>query len=93
IADLNGDGRLDVAQQTGDGRISYISQTGVVWKQWCNRSPGWGPCMHVNFDGGPSIGDIDADGVQDVVTTTESDLAVFNGVTGALEPRVGLPNT
>ncbi len=87
VADLDGDGRLDVAQQSSDGQISLISSTGVLRKRWCNRS--YGPCTPLNFDGGPSIGDVNGDGVQDVVTATESDLAVFNGATGAKEAQVG----
>ncbi len=91
IADLDGDGHLDVAQQAGDGSISYINRTGGIWKQWCNRS--WGPCQPAPFDGGPSVGDINGDGVQDVVSVTEAHLRVHNGRTGALEYENQLPNT
>jgi hypothetical protein len=89
IADLDGDGRLDVAQQSGDGSIAYIARDGFTWKTWCNRS--YGPCANLAFDGGPSIGDVNGDGIQDVVATTEADLRVFSGRTGELEAQVGLP--
>ena len=91
LADLDGDGHLDVAQQSGDGSISFINRTGGVWKQFCNRS--FGPCQPAPFDGGPSVGDIDGDGVQDVVAVTEAHLRVFNGRTGALEYENPLPYT
>ena len=91
IADLDGDGHLDVAQQSGDGSISYINRTGGVWKQWCNRS--WGPCQPAPFDGGPSVGDINGDGTQDVVALTEAHLRVFSGKTGAMEYENQLPLT
>ncbi len=89
IADLDGDHRLDVVEQSGDGSISYVTRDGAVWKQWCNRS--YGGCQPLGFDGGPSVGDINGDGVQDVVTFTEANLRVFNGATGALEYDNAMP--
>ena len=90
IADLDGDGRLDVVEQSGDGSISYVAANGVRWKSWCNRSANQA-CQPVALDGQPSIGDINGDGVQDVVTVTEADLRVFSGATGALEYQNALP--
>ena len=43
IADLDGDGRLDVAQQSGDGSIDYVARDGFRWEQLCNRS--YGGCV------------------------------------------------
>ncbi len=90
IADLDGDGQLEVVEQSGDGSISFISANGGVRKRWCNRSANQA-CFPVSLDGQPSIGDIDGDGVQDVVTVTEADLRVFNGASGALEYTNALP--
>lgn len=91
IADLDGDGRLDVAQQSGDGSISYIASNGAVWKRWCNRS--FGPCSPLGLDGQPSIGDINGDGTQDVVAFTEAHLRVFHGGSGAQEYELPMPYT
>ena len=91
IADLDNDGRLDVVQQSGDGTIAYIARDGVVWKQWCNRS--FGTCQPLGMDGGPSVGDLDGDEVQEVVALTEAHLRVFSGRTGALETENSLPYT
>lgn len=90
IADLDGDGRLDVVEQSGDGSISYVTRDGQVWQRWCNRSDGVA-CSPVALDGQPSVGDINGDGVQDVVAVTQSKLQVFSGATRALEQSVDLP--
>ncbi|MEP6624205.1 MAG: VCBS repeat-containing protein, partial [Acidimicrobiia bacterium] len=90
IADLDGDGRLDVVEQSGDGSISYVAANGARWKSWCNRSANQA-CTPVALDGQPSVGDINGDGVQDVVAVTEATLQVFSGVNGALEQSVALP--
>ena len=91
IADLDGDGHLDVAQQAGDGSITLINRAGGVMRTWCDRS--WGPCTAAPFDGGPSVGDINGDGVQDVVSLVEGHLRVHNARTGALEYENQLPYT
>ncbi len=91
IADLDGDGHLDVAQQAGDGSISLLNRTGGLMQRWCDRS--WGPCTAAPFDGGPSVGDINGDGVQDVVSLVEAHLRVHNARTGALEYENQLPYT
>ena len=90
IADLDGDGRLDVVEQSSDGSISYITRDGAVWKRWCARSQNQG-CVPIAFDGQPSIGDINGDGTLDVVSLTEADLQVWSGKTGALEFTNPLP--
>lgn len=89
IADLDGDGRWDVAEQTADGSINYVGADGARWKSWCNRD--FGPCQPLGIGGGVSVGDVNGDGVQDVVAFTEAHLKVFSGRTGALEADVGMP--
>ena len=91
IADLDGDHRLDVAEQSSDGTISYITRDGVVWKQFCNRS--YGGCGPGSLDGGVSVGDINGDGVLDVVALTEAHVRVRSGTTGGLEDEVQVPYT
>ena len=90
IADVNGDGRLDIVEQSGDGSLTVHATSGAqIWGR-CNRSGGQA-CQPVALDGQASIGDVNGDGVQDVVSLTEADLQVFNGVTGALEYTNSLP--
>ena len=84
IADLNGDGALEVATQTSDGSVVFVTRDGVRRVQVCNRS--FGQCTtQLNMDGGVSVADINGDGTLDVVTATEQDMKVLNGKTGALE--------
>ena len=90
IADLNGDGQLEVATQTSDGSVVFVTRGDVRRGQICNRS--YPPCSNsVNMDGGVSVADIDGDGTLDVVTATEHNLQVLNGKTGALEYENDLP--
>ena len=91
IADVDGDGRLDVVQQSGDGSISYITRDGAVWKQFCNRS--FGQCGPYGFDGNPSVGDVNGDGTQDVVAFTEQHLRVFDAFHTSAEAEAALPNS
>ena len=52
-----------------------------------------GRCSPLGLDGQPSIGDINGDGVQDVIAFTEAHLRVFNGGSGALEAELAMPYT
>jgi hypothetical protein len=90
IADLDNDNRLDVVAQSGDGSISTIAKDGFRWQAWCNRS--FGGCGPGALDGGPSVGDVDGDGVQEIVAFTEANLRIFSGLPGhALEAEAFIP--
>jgi hypothetical protein len=91
IGDLDNDGRLDVAAQSSDGSVSFIARDGARWRTRCNRSFG-GCTTALNMDGGVSIGDINGDGVKDVVTATEAHLRVLDGRNGNVEYENFMPN-
>ena len=90
IADVNGDGNLDVVEQSGDGSLTVLRSNGSVLWTRCNRSASQA-CAPTALDGQASVGDINGDGVQDVVSATEADLVVRNGVTGNVEFSNSLP--
>ncbi|MGZ4794519.1 MAG: FG-GAP repeat domain-containing protein [Acidimicrobiia bacterium] len=93
IADLDGDGRWDVAEQTADGRITYVGSDGATWQgPKCNMS--FTPCQPLGLGGGVAVGDVNGDGVQDVVSFTEANLRVYSGQSLNLpEADVAMPYT
>jgi hypothetical protein len=65
LADVNGDGLLDAIYATGDGRLYALEgETGVeIWSYESGRKT----------EAGPTIGDLDGDGHEEVVLVTDCD--------------------
>ncbi len=83
IADLDGDGRLELLVQTGDGRVGVVSADGDV----LTRFPAGG------FGGvTPVVSDLDADGRPEVIVqTARGTVAAFNVSRGRAVARWEVP--
>ena len=87
-ADLDGDGVREVIAAIRPGQIHIYRRSGAAWKQQAIALPDWaGTAKAVR------VGDIDSDGVPDIVLSCEhadgnrSGLLWFSGKGGAWQPR------
>lgn len=85
VGDVDGDGALEV---------SFASDGGWVYAYEANGSRRWRGCNATSVNGcgtgyftigGTVIADVDADGAQEVVSTLDKDLRVYDGRTGTVE--------
>ncbi len=86
LADVDGDGRAEIATMAEDGRVTLLGGDGAVRWSRCDRD-GAKPCDHVDFgmNSSPVIADVDGDGRLEVVADSESTVRVFDAATGAVE--------
>ena len=85
VADITGDGSLEVATLADDGHLSVHDRTGRTLWQACTVSDDDGDCRSgVGAHGQVAVADLDADGVQDIVTATGQSLRVYGGADGEL---------
>jgi hypothetical protein len=72
LADLDGDGKLDIIYASNDGFI-------YAWRGDGTNLPGWPVNMFAATTSSPAVGDIDNDGVLEIaVTANNGKLLVFN---------------
>lgn len=67
VADLNGDGSLDVVVAGGDGTVHAFDREGAVL-------PGWPTLLPSSIAAPPSIGDISGDGLPEIVFSGDNRL-------------------
>ena len=93
IGDLDGDGKLEV---------SFASDGGWLYSYEANGHRNWRGCNATSVNGcktgyftagGTVIADVDADGQQEVISTLDKDLRVYDGKTGAVEDTYRLTDT
>ncbi|WP_219941243.1 FG-GAP-like repeat-containing protein [Iamia sp. SCSIO 61187] len=89
LADIEGDGQVEVAFGSEGGRVSVRRRDGTTRYNACANSGGCG--AGVGAHGGVVVADLDDDGVQEVVAALHQELMAFDGKTGAVKASVGLP--
>ena len=95
LADVDGNGTLDVVASTSAGWIYAIRRDGTpIWQQ-CGLN--FTPCSAIEGNGSvlgsPVVADVDGDGKPEVVYFGEREVRTFEGATGAPEARVKLRDT
>lgn len=93
IGDLDGDGSLDVSVASDHGWVSAYAADGRRLWQACNGPVPEACVPGYSTEGGTSIADVDADGQQEVVSTLDRDVRVFDGATGTVEASYRMPTT
>ncbi|MCU1358112.1 MAG: repeat-containing protein [Acidimicrobiales bacterium] len=85
IGDLDGDGKLEVSFASDGGWLySYEANGHRNWRG-CNATSINGCNTGYYTSGGTVIADVDADGSQEVISTLDKDLRIYDGKTGAVE--------
>lgn len=85
IGDLDGDGALEVSFASDGGWVYAYEASGTRKWRVCNALTSTSCKQGYSTKAGTVIADIDADGAQEVVSTLDKDLRVFDGRTGAIE--------
>jgi hypothetical protein len=95
IGDVDGDGQLDVTFASDGGWVYAYSHTGRRKWRACNATTASACKTGYSTKAGTVIADVDADGSQEVISTLDKDLRVFNGPDGAVEAtyRIAHPAT
>lgn len=90
VGDITGDGRPEVVVGTEGGYVAAYAHTG--YRRWavCNSSAEYPQCPSAPSHGGAVIADVDDDGSQEVISTLEQRVRVFNGPNGAIEAQFRL---
>ncbi|MBV9594780.1 MAG: DUF4214 domain-containing protein, partial [Actinobacteria bacterium] len=95
IADLKGNGQLDVVIETEGGWTDAYAPDGTRLWHTCTRDTGVACAAGVQTHNSPVVADVNNDGVPDVIAMDEHYMRILNGVTGAIEsPDQGsIPST
>ena len=89
VGDLDGDGRLDVSIATEGGYVDVFRADGT--RMWSACAANDGVCGAIATHGSTVIADVDNDSHQDVVTTLDQTVIVYDGATGAVKASYRLP--
>jgi hypothetical protein len=92
IGDINNDGHLDVTFASDGGWVYAYSYTGRRMWRACNATTASQCKTGYSTKSGTVIADVDADGTQEVISTLDKDIRVFNGPTGAVEAAYRMPH-
>lgn len=85
IGDVDGDGRPDVSFASDGGWVyAYTAGGRRLWRG-CNATSVTACQTGYYTSGGTVIADVDADGVQEVLSTLDKDLRIYDGRNGTVE--------
>jgi hypothetical protein len=95
IGDIDDDGELEVSFASDGGWVYAYERTGVRKWRACNATSQSGCKQGYSTKAGTVIADVDADGRQEVISTLDKDIRVFDGGNGTVEAsyRMASPAT
>lgn len=95
VGDIDGDGALEVTVAADGGWVYAFDANGHRKWRACNATSATLCKQGYSTKGGTTIADVDGDGAQEVLSTLDKDLRVFDGATGTVEAayRLATPAT
>lgn len=85
IADIDDDGALEVTFASDGGWVYAYEASGARKWRACNALTSTSCKQGYSTKAGTSVGDVDGDGVQEVVSALDRDIRIFDGRNGAIE--------
>lgn len=96
VGDIDADGALEVTFASDGGWVYAYEASGARKWRTCNGTSPSSSCKQgYSTKAGTSIADVDGDGVQEVISTLDKDLRVYDGRNGTIEAsyRMATPAT
>lgn len=92
VGDIDRDGRLEVTFASDGGWVYAYEHNGVrKWRQ-CNALTSTSCRQGYSTKAGTTIADVDGDGVQEVLSTLDKHLRIYDGRNGAVEAEYRMAN-
>ncbi|MFN8019397.1 MAG: FG-GAP-like repeat-containing protein [Acidimicrobiales bacterium] len=92
VGDIDGDGQLEVSVASDGGWVYAFDASGARKWRACNGTTASQCATGYSTKAGTAIADVDADGQQEVISTLDKDIRVYDGATGRVEDSYRMAN-
>jgi len=92
VGDIDGDGALEVTFASDGGWVYAYERNGSRKWRMCNGTSSSSCKTGYSTKAGTVIADVDSDGIQEVISTLDKDIRVYDGRNGTVEASYRMPH-